>query len=153
MDVKQLLDEIKEKRKHTVNKIVVGKLDKKIVEFLNKKGVPICTKEIYLTHKGLSHLARESKKRRGAGLSEDDILMIPDILKSPSAVCFDNKKDKLNLLYCKNKKLCNKMIKIVVDTNAYDKKLKNITLIKTAGYIEISNLRSYERIYEDVESR
>jgi len=64
---------------------------------LDKKGVSIHTKEIYLIHKGLSHLAIESKKQRGAGLSEEDILKIPEILKSPSAIYFDNKKDKLNL--------------------------------------------------------
>jgi len=34
MNIKLLLNEIKEKRKHTVNKIVVGKLDEKIVEWM-----------------------------------------------------------------------------------------------------------------------
>ena len=67
-----MLNEIKAGKKLTRNRVVVGKLDEKVVEFLNKKGVPIHTKEIYLNHKGLSHLARESKKQRGAGLSEED---------------------------------------------------------------------------------
>ena len=97
MDIKSMLNEIKARKKLTRNRVVVGRLDEKVVEFLDKKGVSIHTKEIYLIHKGLSHLAIESKKQRGAGLSEEDILKIPEILKSPSAIYFDNKKDKLNL--------------------------------------------------------
>jgi len=72
-----MLNEIKARKKLTRNRVVVGRLDEKVVEFLDKKGVSIYTKEIYLTHKGLSHLAIESKKQRGAGLSEEDILKIP----------------------------------------------------------------------------
>lgn len=60
-----MLDEIKAKKKLTRNKVIVGELDEKVIEFLNIKGVPIHTKEIYINHKGLSHLARESKKQRG----------------------------------------------------------------------------------------
>ncbi|WOE70356.1 hypothetical protein RZR97_01995 [Hydrogenimonas thermophila] len=152
MDIKSMLDEIKAKKKLTRNKVIVGELDEKVIEFLNIKGVPIHTKEIYINHKGLSHLARESKKQRGAGLSEEDILRIPNILKNPSAVFFDNEKDKLNLLYCKHKSNCSKIIKLVIDTK-YKRKKESITLIKTAGYIENSNLKSYEVIYGDVESR
>ena len=96
---------------------------------------------ICLTNKGLSHLARESKKRRGAGLSEDDILRIPEILKKPSKIFFDNKKNKLNLLYCKKSDSCDKFIKIVIDTKSYDKKFGKISLIKTAGYIVEANLK------------
>ena len=95
MDIKSMLDGVKARKKLTRNKVVVGKLDEKVVEYLNKKGVPIHTKEIYLNHKALSHLARESKKQRGAGLSEEDILRIPNILKSPSAVFFENIKNKI----------------------------------------------------------
>ena len=148
MDIKSMLDEVKARKKLTRNKVVVGKLDEKVVEYLNKKGVPIHTKEIYLNHKGLSHLARESKKQRGAGLSEEDILRIPNILKSPSAVFFDNEKDKLNLLYCERKYNCNEFIKIVIDTKMTVKGEK-ITLIKTAGYVKDYNVeknKNYEKI-------
>ena len=82
MELKQFLEEIKIKTKHTKNKIVVGELDEEIIRFLHDMKIPIHTKEIYLNHKGLSHLARESKRKRGAGLSEEDILRIPEILKS-----------------------------------------------------------------------
>ena len=153
MKIKQMLDEIKSKRKLTKNKIKVGKIQKEIIEFLEKNNIPVHTKEIYLTHKGLSHLARESKKKRGAGLSEDDILKIPDIISKPNAVFFDKTKNKLNLLYCDKSISCEKIIKIVVDTKAYDKKLKNITLIKTAGYIIEANLKDYIKIFGNVGGR
>ena len=63
MELKLFLEEIKTKIKHTKNKIVVDLLDERVIQFLNEKDVPVHTKEIYLTHKGLAHLARESKKK------------------------------------------------------------------------------------------
>ena len=148
-----MLDEIKNQEKLTNNKIKVGLLKDEIIEFLKNNGIEVFTKEIYLTHKGLSHLSRESKKKRGAGLSEEDILKIPKILENPSSVFFDNAKNKLNLLYCEKVINCNKIIKIVIDTKSYDKKFGKITLIKTAGYIVESNLKVYEKILWNMESR
>ena len=141
MELKQFLKEIKTKSKLTKNKIVVGKLDDEIIKFLEEKNIPIHSKEIYLTHKGLSHLARDSKRKRGAGLSDEDILKIPDILKNPTAIYFDKEKNKLNLLYCKQAYNCDTFIKIVVDTKHKERKEKLI-LIKTAGYVKDFNLKN-----------
>ena len=133
-----MLDEIKARKNLTRNKAIVGELDEKVIEFLNIKDVPIHTKEIYLTHKGLSHLDRDSKRKRVAGLSEEDILKIPEILKSPPAVYFDKGKNRFNLLYCKPKdKEC---IKIVIDTKGYANRGNKMTIIKTAGYIQKSDM-------------
>jgi len=148
MSLKTMLKELKNKKKLSISKIVVGVLSDEIIDFLENKNIPIHTKEIYLTHKGLSHLMRDSKKKRGAGLSESDILKIPQIIKNPSAVFFDSKKNKLNLLYCANSK--EKLIKIIVDTKGYDKKLGKITLIKTAGYIVEANLK--DKFYIKIEA-
>ena len=153
MELKQFLEEIKTKTKHTKNKIVVGLLDERVIQFLNEKDVPVHTKEIYLTHKGLAHLARESKRRRGAGLSEEDILHIPQILKNPHTIYFDTSADKLNILYCKNSLSCEKIIKIVVDTKAYHKKFGKLTLIKTAGYVVEANLKGYIEILRNAGGR
>ena len=65
--IKHMLLQIKNKEKITKKKIQVGYLKNEIIEFLNKNDIEIHTKEIYLTDKGLSHLARDSKKERGAG--------------------------------------------------------------------------------------
>ena len=139
MDIKKMLDEIKNKQKLTKNKIKVGELNNGIIKFLEEKGIPVHTKEIYLTNKGLSHLARESKKRRGAGLIEDDILRIPYIIKRPSAIFLELSNNKMNLLYCDSK--FQKCIKIVVDTKYIEKKSK-LTIIKTAGYINSSDMKN-----------
>ena len=152
MEIKQFLDEIKSRNRLTKDKIIVGRLDDNVIKFLGKKGVEINTKDIYLNHKGLSHLARESKKQRGAGLTEHDIIRIPDILKNPSAIFFDNEKTKLNLLYCINKKSCKRVIKLVIDTK-YRRKKESMTLIKTAGYVEVANLKQYEVVKGNIESR
>jgi len=144
-----MLDEVKNRTKLSKNKIKVGKLNEEIIEFLKQRNIPVHTTEIYLTHKGLSHLARESKKKRGAGLDEKDILRIPEILNNPSMVFFDSKKNKLNLLYCDNSIICEKLIKIVIDTKSYDKKMGAITIIKTAGYIFEANLK--DKFYIKIE--
>ncbi|SFV54840.1 hypothetical protein MNB_SM-7-660 [hydrothermal vent metagenome] len=140
MEIKQFLDEIKSKKKHTKNRIVVGYLDSKVISFLQERKIPIFSKEIYLTHKGLSHLSRHSKQKRGAGLSDSDILKIPEIIQKPSAVYFDTKKEKLNLLYCAQTDNCFKFVKLVVDVNSYTNRKEKVTLIKTAGYIEAHNI-------------
>ncbi len=150
MDIKKMLDEIKNKQKLTKNKIKVGELNNEIIKFLEEKGIPVHTKEIYLTNKGLSHLARESKKRRGAGLSEDDILRIPYIMRRPSAIFLELSNKKMNLLYCDNQS--QKCIKIVIDTKHIEKKIK-LTIIKTAGYINSSDMKNpnFKLIFGDWE--
>ncbi len=150
MDIKRMLNEIKNKQKLTKNKIKVGELNNEIIKFLEEKGIPIHTKEIYLTHKGLSHLARESKKKRGAGLSESDILRIPYIMRRPSAIFLELSNKKMNLLYCDNQS--QKCIKIVIDTKHIEKKTK-LTIIKTAGYINSSDMNNpnFKLIFGDWE--
>lgn len=137
-----MLSQIREKRKLDKDRIVVGYLNDTVVDFLDQKGISVHTREIFLTHKGLSHLARHSKRKRGAGLYDDDIFNIPAILRD-GEIYFDQK-GRMNILYCR--KSCEKVIKIVVDTAAYDKKLGDVTLIKTAGYIVESNLKAYCKI-------
>jgi len=141
MNLQIMLYEIRTNEKISKNKIVVGTLSEDIISFLKDRDIPIHTKEIYLTSKGLSHLARDSKKKRGAGLSDSDILNIPNILKNPSAIYFDESKNKLNLLYCKNREKCEKFIKVVVDTKGVANRNEKITIIKTAGYVEEYNIK------------
>ena len=140
MTIKEMLRQLRKKERLTIDRVVVGYLDDEIVKFLEESEVAINTKEIYLTHKGLSHLARTSKKKRGAGLSDEDIADIPNILSKPYLLFFDSKKEKLNLIFCGQKE-CSKLIKIVVDTQGVTNRKEKITLIKTAGYIEKYNIK------------
>ena len=75
-------------------------------------------------------------------MSDADILKIPEIIER-GEVYFD-KNGGMNIVYCAEG--CEKLIKIVVDTSAYDKKLGDVTLIKTIGYIVEPNLQEYEKI-------
>ena len=142
MTIKEMLRQLREKERLIKDRIVVGYLDDEIVKFLEERGVPIHTKEIYLTHKGLSHLARDTKRKRGAGLNDSDILSIPKVINRGNAR-FDEKGGKNVLFFQKSSE---KYIKLVVDTSVHDKKLGKITLIKTAGYVVESNLNQYEKI-------
>ena len=75
-------------------------------------------------------------------MSDADILKIPEIIER-GEVYFD-KNGGMNIIYCAEG--CEKLIKIVVDTSAYDKKLGDVTVIKTIGYIVEPNLQEYEKI-------
>ena len=144
MGIKRLLQEVQSKSKLSKNKVVVGQLSAKIIDFVQSQGVEVHTQEVYINAKTLAHTVRRSKKERGAGLSEEDILRIPEILAFPVAVYFDDSKKKLNLLYCATSK-CQKVIKIVVDTK-YIRKKEKYTLVKTAGYVEWANMGMYKMI-------
>ncbi|WP_456459112.1 hypothetical protein [Nitratifractor sp.] len=141
-EIHSLLSDIRSRQKHTKSRIAVGRLSENIVQFLNRQNIVIHTKKIYLTHKGLSHLARHSKRKRGAGLSDADILRIPEIIER-GEIYFD-KNGGMNIIYCAEG--CEKLIKIVVDSKGYTNRKEKITLIKTAGYIEKYNLSQYKKV-------
>ena len=139
MDISEFLEIVENREKHTKNKIVVGYLKDEIISFLNKNDVEVHTKEIYLNHKGLAHLSRDSKRQRGGGLSREDIIRIPLILENISAIFFETTKQRFNLLYCENN--TKKCIKLVIDTK-FVYKGEKLTLIKTAGYINKSDMKN-----------
>jgi len=146
--IKQMLNDIKAKTKLVRNSIIVGFLSEDIINTLKENNITIHTEEIYLTAKGLAHLSRDSKKKRGASLSEDDILRIPDILENFTDIYLEVGENKFNIIYCDFKS--KKCIKLVVDTKAYSNRKEKITLIKTAGYIkrgDMNNTRIYKHIY------
>ena len=63
MELKQFLEEIRTKTKHTKNKIVVGVLDDRVIQFLRDENVSVHTKEIYLWRiKGYLTLRERAKK-------------------------------------------------------------------------------------------
>jgi len=147
-DLRNMLTSVKNGGPVAKDSIIIGFLSAKVISFLTKKSMPVHTKAIYINAKGLSHLQRDTKKKRDAALSDSDILEMPKVLDEPDYLLFDNKKNKLNLLYCLEKE-CGKLIKIVVDTKYIHKKLGKITLIKTAGIIKLYNLNVKE--YEVIE--
>ena len=133
----ELLNGIRDK-KLTCNYAILCELDSTVIEFLRCYEISPFTKKIYITHKGLSHLMRDSKKRRGAGAIEDDLERLPLLLCNADAVIFDTQSSRLNLLYISHSN--EKYIKIVVNPKGYDKKMGKLTLVQTAGMVQKENL-------------
>jgi len=133
----ELLNGIKLK-KLSCNYAVLCELECKVIAFLDTYNITPFTKEIYITHKGLSHLMRESKKKRGAGIGKDDLERLPQLVCRADVVLFNSQSSKLNLLYITNTHA--KYIKIVINPNGYDKKLGKLTLLQTAGTVQRENL-------------
>ena len=133
----ELLNGVKAK-KLSCNYAVLCELEQEIVTFLSTYNVTPFTKEIYITHKGLSHLMRDSKKKRGAGICQEDLERLPQLVCHADVVIFNSQSSKLNLLYITNTHT--RYIKIVINPNGYDKKLGKLTLLQTAGTVQRENL-------------
>ena len=133
----ELLRGIKEK-KLSCNYAVLCELEYEVITFLSTYNITPFTKEIYITHKGLSHLMRDSKKKRGAGICEEDLDRLPQLVCSADIVIFNSQSSKLNLLYITGAHT--RYIKIVINPNGYDKKLGKLTLLQTAGTVQRENL-------------
>ena len=138
--IERMLAALRARERLEFDRIVVGRLDPAIVSILCARQIPIHTIKIHLTSRGLSHLARSSKRKRGAGLKDDDILAIPDYLAHPDAIFLERCEEKNHLLFCV--KNGDRAIKIVVDTKGYEKRKIPLTLIKTAGYIRASDMKN-----------
>jgi hypothetical protein len=137
--IERMLAALRARERLECDRIVVGRLDPAIISILRARQIPIHTPEIYVNHKGLSHLARSSKRKRGAGLKDDDILAIPGYLARPDAIFLEQKRDRAHLLYCVRR--LPKSIKLVVDPG-FVYKGEGLTLIKTAGYIRPSDMKN-----------
>lgn len=134
----RLLSGVKNK-KLTCNFAVLCELESEVVEFLQKYNIRPFTNEIYITHKGLSHLMRDSKRKRGAGIDEEALERLPQLVCNADAIILNTQSHKLNLLYVSQANT--KYIKIVINPNGYDKKLGKLTLLQTAGIVQRENLK------------
>ncbi|MRJ06937.1 MAG: hypothetical protein C6I01_05400 [Epsilonproteobacteria bacterium] len=152
--ISTMLQQVQGEKRVEPNKIVVGEFQNKVKEFLENQRISPSSSDIFLLSNRLSHLARESKKKRGAGLEKGDILRIPSILQNPSLIIFDtNKSDLLYIGESNFKK--GKIVKIVVAVDKHRKKQGRINFIKTAGYIEEANLKNpnYMEVWREAGGR
>lgn len=96
-------------------------------------------------------MLRDSKKERGANLSDDEIANLPKYLSKPDIILFNKEDKKLNLLYISKDKNSNKYNKIVIDPKGYIKKQGAETIVKTSGKVEKFNL--LDKKYEVIEGK
>lgn len=130
--IRAMLNDINDGGLVNIKSIVVGVVASDILTSIYGQA----EENIYLTHKGLSHLARDSKKQRKAGLSNEHIYGLSEIISNYDAIFLEITKNRNNLIYCKKVNDSN-AIKIVVKYNKKDKKL----IIVTAGYVQTRNMR------------
>ena len=132
----------------------VGRISKKVRNFLKDKQIQLKDPLIRITRKEMVHLTRDAKAAATTvdGLSKaapmDKIRRMPEILSRPAAVLWD--KTKGGLLYVFNVSDDPRKGKFVVAVNygvhvragtQGKKVLKTINNVKTAGMVEIKNLK------------
>ncbi len=113
-----------------------------VVEALEARGKYLSTSLIATTDKRLAHVMRNAKQVRGQGLSQAQVVAIPDILRAPDAVLFDITNDTLLYVRAVNG---SQYVKVVVPI---DIKMGNSALpkvhanwVNSAGVVDYTALR------------
>ncbi|HJW23798.1 MAG TPA: phage minor head protein [Rhodocyclaceae bacterium] len=124
----------------------VGALEANVVRFMEAKGLPPETASVTLRDTELLHLYRETKLQRGAAISEEDLLRLPQIMEEPKAVLYDSEDPAL--LFVFDSAAGDQVGKVVVRVNytvktnvggVRDKVVTNS--IRTAGIVKEGDLR------------
>ena len=121
---------------------VVGYLDKAVVEALEQRGMTPRNLTITLTDKALLHMARETKKTRGAAIPDAGLLTLPKHIEHSQAVLFD--KTDPALLYVFDAGEAERLGKFVVRVN-YNVKGKHTNSVRTGGMASVRNLKGNAR--------
>ena len=139
-----LLNEIEQSKPFSFSKIAVGSITLTQAPLFQS-----CERVIYLTPKGLSHLARPSKRKRFGGLTRKEILRIPLFLAAPDFIFKEEKRKKgkrrRHLLFVSLLPFSDKAIKIVVDP-CFIQKGKEIAVVITAGRVYLHNLLNNKQL-------
>lgn len=129
----------------TVESVAVGALDIRTFDYLSS--IDRLPKSAVLTasRKELTHLTRDSKVKRGAAITTEQALRIPEIIKNPKAILWDMKDPALLYAFDIEGDSANKLV-IRLEDNGGKRKRNEIT---TAGAVSVGNLR--ERRYHIIE--
>ena len=123
---------------------VVGYLDKAVVEALEQRGMTPRNLTITLTDKALLHMARETKKTRGAAIPDAGLLTLPKHIEHSQAVLFD--KTDPALLYVFDAGEEERLGKFVVRVN-YNVKGKHTNSVRTGGMVSlVENLQNNKQL-------
>lgn len=146
------VDNLLQSYKITGDELIVGFIDKRIIQKLESLGLKPKTDLIFISDKVIVHSFR-SVKPDIKKLTLDEFKTIPSVLAKPEAILFDTTNNAL--LYVLKTTDNNKMGKIVVRVN-YDPALKNFLAKKnyiiTTGKVESYNLkeRRYVVLYGNI---
>lgn len=127
----------------------VGVLPVEVIRALRQRPNPIevSASLVTITQQALGHLRRDSKRKRGATLSEDDIERLPDIIAKPEAVLWDNE-ERPGLLFAFNASEEGKAGKFFLRVEfaaqikiaPTEKQPLTTNAVRSAGYVDTHNL-------------
>lgn len=129
---------------------ILGAMSESVVDKLKTNyGVQVQSAPVTIARREYGHADRAKKRERGAALDDEDWARLPEIIKSPRAVLYDNDRPG-EILYVLDPVNDDGKGKIVVAVN-YKEKLKfgenkrRIVIsnsIRTTGYVKAYNLKS-----------
>ena len=126
----------------------VGVLPVEVIRALRQRPNPIevSASLVTITQQALGHLRRDTKRMRGAALSEADIKRLPDIIAAPQAVLWDNE-EQPGLLFAFNapdKKAGKFFLRVEfaaqIKIAPAEKQPLTTNAVRSAGYVDAHNL-------------
>lgn len=125
----------------------VGVLPVEVIQALRQRPNPIeiSASLVTITQQALGHLRRESKRIRGAALSEADIKRLPDIIAEPEAVLWDNEEPGLLFAFNESEDKAGKFFLRVefaaqIKIAPTEKQPLTTNAVRSAGYVDAHNL-------------
>lgn len=128
----------------------VGVLPVQVIRALRQRPNPIevSASLVTITQQALGHLRRDTKRKQGAALSEDDIKRLPDIIAKPEAVLWDNE-ERQGLLFAFKASEEGKAGKFFLRVEFAaqikiapgEKQPLTTNAVRSAGYVDAHNLR------------
>ena len=97
------------------NEVIVGKLSKQVLIFLESKSIIVSTEYIYLSVRSYKHILRDFKKKLGKAIPYEVMKGIYKSLDSPYKIFFDSEKNHCNLIYIDSENEL--LFKIVIQPN------------------------------------
>lgn len=127
----------------------VGVLPVEVIRALRQGPNPIevSASLVTITQQALGHLRRDTKQKRGAALSEDDIKRLPDIIAEPEAVLWDTE-ERPGLLFAFKASKKGKAGKFFLRVEfaaqikiaPTEKQPLTTNAVRSAGYVDAHNL-------------
>ncbi len=124
--------------------VVVGYLDKTVVDALEQRGMKPENLAITMTDIGLRHMNRVPKQKRGQAIPKADILKLSEYIEHPQAVLFDKTDPALLYVFDAGEK--DRLGKIVIRVN-YERKGKHTNSVRTGGMVSlVENLQNNKQL-------
>ncbi len=75
--IAEVLYDIRDKGYSSVKPFSIGRVEKRMLEYANRNGITLGSKDIYMGSKSISHTMRETKRQKRLAISEGDLISFP----------------------------------------------------------------------------